>query len=467
LATAGWILSDKQCLSSSICCGVTQVPGQASSINAYRAELYGIHTLLLAINSICTKFNISQGHVTIGCDNKGVISQMTKQYHYVPCSVKHTDIIRAILSIRQQCPISLSFHYVAGHQDEFSRPEELPPLARLNITADSLARQELHRLGQSQAPPMPFFTIVGEAWYLALAQGRISSNPSGPLLEHLSARQALPYWQHKHNLSNETLSDISWDILGQALADKPPTYRMWVSKFSSGHSAIGKSMAQWGQWQSDICPACQTATETTEHVLFCRHPIRSACWHQQVAKLMQWMREADTHPDITATFENVLSSQGQHSFCSQAPHSVYAAAFSQDKIGIFGLLTGRLSSLWISVQSQHYLALASTRIAMLWAKRLCQQLLSFSHSMWLLCNQQIKSLWIAQEISQLDLAIRDQFNLGLQDLLPTDQFYVVRESDSQGFDLASVLAMDISDKCLWLATIQDARERGRPTKPLL
>jgi len=87
--------------------------------------------------------------------------------------------------------------------------------------------------------------------------------------------------------------------------------------------------------------------------------------------------------------------------------------------------------------------------------------------MWLLCNQQIKSLWIAQEISQLDLAIRDQFNLGLQDLLPADQFYVVRESDSQGFDLASVLAMDISDKRLWLAAIQDARERSRPTEPLL
>jgi len=194
-------------------------------------------------------------------------------------------------------------------------------------------------------PPLVFFSIVGEAWYLALAQGHNSSNPSCPLLEHLSTQQALPYWQQKQNLSDVTLHDISWETLGQALSDKQaPTYRMWLSKFSLGHSAIGKTMAQWGQWQSNNCPACQTATETMEHIHFCQHPTRAACWHQQVSKLMQWMWDANTHPDITATFGNILSSRGCHSFWSLAPHSVYAAASNQDQILFFcGRLAHRIS----------------------------------------------------------------------------------------------------------------------------
>jgi len=133
---------------------------------------------------------------------------MTTNYHYVPCSAKHADILWAIFLVRQLCPISLSFQYVAGHQDELLHTDDLPPRARLNITADCLARHKLHRLGQNQAPPMPFFTITGEAWYLALPHGRISSDPSRPLLEYLSGQQALPYWQQKHNLSEAILQDI-------------------------------------------------------------------------------------------------------------------------------------------------------------------------------------------------------------------------------------------------------------------
>jgi len=41
---------------------------------------------------------------------------------------------------------------------------------------------------------------------------------------------------------------------------------MCVLKFFFGHLAVGKTMAQWGQWQSNICLACQAITETTEHI---------------------------------------------------------------------------------------------------------------------------------------------------------------------------------------------------------
>jgi len=169
LAMAGWILSNATCSSPLLICGMAQVPGCTHSLNAYRAKLYGLLTLINAVNFLCKQHQITPGHITIGCDNKGAISQINKVYAYIPCSAKHLDLLWTIQHSHQQCPISLSFEYVAGHQDDLSHTEELPPLARLNITADSLACHKLHRLGYSNTPALPFFSLPGKSWYLALA----------------------------------------------------------------------------------------------------------------------------------------------------------------------------------------------------------------------------------------------------------------------------------------------------------
>jgi len=157
LATAGWILSDSICSSSSICCGATQVPGQPSHINTYRAELPGLLALIQAVTFICQGHNISDGHVTVACDNKGAIYQLNNTYPYVPCSIKHADLIRVLHHSHQLCPVMLSFEYIPGHQDELSQLEDLLPLEKLNVMADSLARQELHQLGHLQAPLFLFY----------------------------------------------------------------------------------------------------------------------------------------------------------------------------------------------------------------------------------------------------------------------------------------------------------------------
>jgi len=164
-----------------------------------------------------------------------------------------------------------------------------------------------------------------------------------------------------------------------------------------------------------------------EHVLLCPHPDHSQCWHQQVNILIKWLKDTDTHPGITLIFEQVLSSHGTLSFSSQVPPPLMAAATSQARIGLFGLMTGRLSSLWLPVQAMHYHSSNSSRLAMVWAKRLCQQLIQFLHTIWVAQNQQTKALHSAQEVLQVDADIRHQFELGTQNVPPTDHFYVVQE----------------------------------------
>jgi len=127
---------------------------QSSSINLFWAELQEMHTLLLALASICSLHSLSTGHVAICCDTKGVRSLVQWPRSYISCWLKHHDLLRAILNTCCSCPLLLSFQYIAGHQDDFSQFEDLPLLAQLNIQANSLAKQALHILGTQRAPPL-------------------------------------------------------------------------------------------------------------------------------------------------------------------------------------------------------------------------------------------------------------------------------------------------------------------------
>jgi len=159
--------------------------------------------------------------MVIGCDNQGVIDQMQHHRPYIPCLVKHADLLWAILNLRRQCPIHLSFLYVAGHQDDLMRFEDLPLLAQLNVQADSLAKQALHILGSQRAPPL-FSHLPGLPWALSIDLQPISSNPHLAILDHMSRRSALLYWISKGHLTTQSAERVDWPLLTSALCPCSP-----------------------------------------------------------------------------------------------------------------------------------------------------------------------------------------------------------------------------------------------------
>ncbi len=458
LAAAAWILHSGSAPAAS-CHGVTQVHGHSSSINSYRAELQGLHALLLALVSLCTQHDLVSGHVTIGCDNKGVLSLMHRPRTYISGSSKHQDLLWAIIHTRRLCPLSLSFQYVAGHQDELSRFEDLPLLAQLNVQADSLAKQALHILGSQHASPV-LSTLPNVGWMLLIKDVPISADPRPALLDHLSFRAAIPYWIKRGHFSAHSASLVDWSLLNDALSPFPATYRMWASKFASGHSAVGLTLARWKQWDSPLCPLCRLSEESTLHVLQCPHPHQTHCWHQAVDSLHTWLKEADTAPFITSCFVTSLHQRGLNPFSTMPRSPATTAASHQAKIGFFNTLLGCLSPDWESLQAQHWSTSNSSKSSRLWAKRFCAQLLQVSHSMWLSRNQELQSLNLANLTSSTQEQIRHEFNLGVQNLLPQDRFYVLPSTTFDGFSLDRVLNMPLSDQQLWLTSIRSARSRG-------
>jgi len=142
-------------------------------------------------------------------------------------------------------PQSLSILNVPGHQDVFHRLEDLPPLQWLNVWADSLAWQELHCIGTLPIPPHWQSLLLEENWSAFIAENKITSDPHMPILDFLGACSAQKYWIHKNQLTPASFSLVQWDVLDRAICSFPHTFQMWLSKFASGHSAVGITMFHW------------------------------------------------------------------------------------------------------------------------------------------------------------------------------------------------------------------------------
>jgi len=100
LAAAAWLFADLLAQKSLLFYGVTPVLGSSLQVNAYCAKLYGLYSLLVALEQFCLLHHIAEGGVLISCDNKGAIYQAQAFHEYVPCNTPHADLLWAITALR-------------------------------------------------------------------------------------------------------------------------------------------------------------------------------------------------------------------------------------------------------------------------------------------------------------------------------------------------------------------------------
>jgi hypothetical protein len=94
LGAAAWKVEDPD--SGQAMWGTTQTSGTALDVNAYRSELQGIHTILMAVTAVCLFFHITEGEITIGCDNLAGVNRSNADWLKIDQTTKHADLIRAI-----------------------------------------------------------------------------------------------------------------------------------------------------------------------------------------------------------------------------------------------------------------------------------------------------------------------------------------------------------------------------------
>jgi hypothetical protein len=94
LGAAAWTIKDpttQQAMS-----GVTQTSGEEHGVDSYRSELQRVHAMLFGLLAFCTFYNITEGGVTLGCNNSNCVRHGRGDWQKVSLSTKHVDLIWAI-----------------------------------------------------------------------------------------------------------------------------------------------------------------------------------------------------------------------------------------------------------------------------------------------------------------------------------------------------------------------------------
>jgi len=177
-ATVAWLLEDSRLSHQSLCHSIAHVSGITINVNAYQAEIQGLHALLLAIKAICSYYSVTSGLVLVGCDNLSTLHQAQQLQELTPCNSAHADLICTIHWVCQSLTgVTVCFKHVKRHQDTNQLASTLPCFTQLNILANQLAKQALlwilqHHQCQVGLP-------IGNSWSLHVNNQAVF-RPSAP-----------------------------------------------------------------------------------------------------------------------------------------------------------------------------------------------------------------------------------------------------------------------------------------------
>jgi hypothetical protein len=119
------------------------------------------------MRKICELHNISQGEITLGCDNTSTLQILEPEYLPDPKDIDF-DLTVACWVVKKKMQIKWNPLHIKGHQDSVIPRQELTREALLNIEVDKMAGAYWMKLVEkSNTMPQPeTHEIYGEEWQL-------------------------------------------------------------------------------------------------------------------------------------------------------------------------------------------------------------------------------------------------------------------------------------------------------------
>ena len=456
LASAGWIVQDLH--TKKHIGGVLRVSGNPKETNAYRAELQGLHAMLMAITILCEFHWITQGSLVLGLDNEKGVSTSLNTYLDPQANIKHVDLIRAIRRLISEIPICIHLEHVRGHQDT-KTTRTLNPLENLNVIADHMAKAHLDELIQKDQEgtlgPCPD-QIYKEGTRIMVMGKKVTSDP-GTLVRHsVFANSMQHHLQEKGLLSNTAFTYVDWDAIRSASKTAAPLFRLWAVKNASGQCAVGKCMERWGFWENARCKLCLAPEETARHVALCPSECTRTAFQEGLTKFEQKLHLLNTHPDILHCLLNGIRYRNQ-SFTIYSSTATTQAAQEQDEIGWSATLEGRISASWMNTQGQHYRDIASKKGPETWAAETVTAIWELTHHIWKTRCTIIKDMERAEETDTLCQALDDRIRESYaqydpEEYAPEDHYLFTDKT------LQARLTSSRTEKETWIQAIEWAHE---------
>ena len=356
-----------------------QTPGLPQDQSPYRSELIGLLAGIMAVGWLLQQWApdlTTWPKVRIACDGLSAIEMAFEDRPLSPTDAQF-DLVSSIREAILRSSVSWFPQHVYGHLDKYNLFDELSWWEKRNLEVDGMAveyRKELEATHHLIAPNSRFFTELAALYVADAKQSRLDPQfiQECVTLPSLRAR-----WRDKGVITSEAESVIAWDILGRAMRSLPAGLQRWSTKHCVGMCETSKFKVLWGLETSAAGPRCGNF-EDHLHVLRCRAASTTAEWDRRTAAFSAWMDLHLTGPSIKHAILQLLQGVREPNSPSiqTVPSLVRPAFLAQLAIGSQGLLEGRITSHWLSLQQQYFDENRSRRSVSLWASRLPQQLIS-------------------------------------------------------------------------------------------
>ena len=435
--------------------GYNQVPGPVEEGDSLRCELAGLYAIVTVVNCICSFHQVTQGSITIACDNTSSLKPTALEYLPHPRH-KNLDLMQALWKSLAESPITWKPVHVYGHQDKKVKDSHRR-LSDLNCQMDALAKQYwaflFHRLPTLEAPHLP---IHNEGWTVWNGNVKVSS-PNKAALYGLIMDPITQMWWVRHDRFPLAAKDtIDWQACAEGVPALKPSRRRWITKHASANCGVGTTLVKWKYQDDDKCPRCN-APEDTTHVLRCQGAGANDVWNESMAKLTEYLVESKTHPDIQHALVNNLHRwrRGLTPCDDFQDAQITESTKAQSLIGWKNLLEGLLCKQWRQLQQRHYNSSRTRKSSKKWIKGLFTRLHNLAWNQWKHRNdikhrvrrsrQERMNHKMNQEICRL-------YQQGSQDLHPSERQHF-------RWSIVTLLQKPNGTKRHWLKNVVAARRR--------
>ena len=167
------------------------------------------------------------------------------------------------------------------------------------MDVDLLARKyrELYELNGHLLTPYTKKFYCKDIYFIHNGQ-KLTSLPWDFSHEKLADNKCIDYWA-KHRFTDETIQEIDWTIVGKSMNALPHSRHHWFTKQATGYCGVGQTLYKWKYQSNDICPKCNTQTETPIHMLKCQAGDADECWAINMKKIDTWLAHNETDPDLS------------------------------------------------------------------------------------------------------------------------------------------------------------------------
>jgi hypothetical protein len=144
--------------------GVNAIPGELEYQFSYRSEIGGVAGILESLHCVCKAHSIMDGAIEIGLDGEQAMIAMVNNWPLDPGNPDY-NLLQHVRGRIKALPLTITFRWIASHQDKNKTFAELDRWEQLNVECDKLAKRFWNTCALARSRPRSL-QLGHEKWSL-------------------------------------------------------------------------------------------------------------------------------------------------------------------------------------------------------------------------------------------------------------------------------------------------------------